>query len=221
MMSDSRIRILPPEKLVPKIAPLPVDHARRWYSPFEVSGGHPALSVFVTQSAYVRVCVHAASEPEYEVGGILVGQWYADADSDAQFIVVERALPARYTRQGSVYLTFTQESLVDLHAKIEEHFPSKRIVGWYHTHPHMGVFLSYYDTWLHHHFFPEVWQVALVVDPHSATGGFFIRQADDELDPSQYSGFYELNGHVGRSVVHWRNLQPIANASEEEMDANE
>jgi len=60
-----------------------------------------------------------------------------------------------------------------------------------------------------------------VVEPHSATGGFFIRQADDELDPSQYSGFYELNGNVGRSVVHWCNLQPIANASEEEMDANE
>ena len=82
----------------------------------------------------------------------------------------------RYTRQGSVYLTFTQESLVDIHDQIDANYKGQKIVGWYHTHPNMGVFLSHYDTWLHNNFFPEPWQVALVVEPISAIGGFFIRQ---------------------------------------------
>jgi proteasome lid subunit RPN8/RPN11 len=103
---------------------------------------------------------------------------------------------------------------VDLHAEMDEHYPDKQIVGWYHTHPGMGVFLSPYDTWLHHHFFPEPWQVALVIDPHSATGGFFIRQADGALDPGRCYGFYELDG-PGQSNVHWNNLQKELEATEQ------
>ena len=71
----------------------------------------------------------------------------------------------------------------------------------------VNIFLSPYDTWLHHHFFPEPWHVALVIEPHSATGGFFIRQADGALDPGRYFGFYELDVNSAESFVSWNNLQ--------------
>jgi hypothetical protein len=70
----------------------------------------------------------------------------------------------------------------------------------------MGVFLSHYDTWLHSNFFPEPWQVALVVEPVSSTAGFFVRQKNGILDPTRYFGFYELDGNYGRSMVNWTNL---------------
>lgn len=116
----------------------------------------------------------------------------------------------RLTRQGSAYLTFTQETQVALHQTLEERFPKKELVGWYHTHPRMGVFLSEYDTWLHRNFFPELFQVALVIEPYSSSGGFFIRQPDGSLDPRRYYGFYELHNRKRRSVVHWRNIFPEA-----------
>jgi hypothetical protein len=78
----------------------------------------------------------------------------------------------------------------------------------------MGVFLSHYDTWLHDHFFPEPWQVALVMEPYSCLGGFFIRQKDGMLDPSRYFGFYELNGRLGHSTIRWQNLSCSGNESE-------
>jgi hypothetical protein len=121
--------------------------------------------------------------------------------------VVTASLPARFTQHGSVFLTFTRDSLVDIHATIDEEYPEDAIIGWYHTHPRMGVFLSQYDTWLHNHFFPELWQVALVIEPHSEVGGFFIRQAGGVLDPGRYYGFYELDGKTGPSIVRWNNLQ--------------
>jgi proteasome lid subunit RPN8/RPN11 len=196
------------------MATMPLSNARRWIAPAEGSGFQPHIPVFVIQSAYCRLMEHAASDLEYEVGGILVGNWSIDSEIRQQFILVEIALPARFTRQGSIYLTFTQDSLVDLHAEMDEHYPGKQIVGWYHTHPGMGVFLSPYDTWLHDHFFPEPWQVALVIEPHSATGGFFIRQADGALDPERYFGFYELDGNSGQSIVQWNNLQQESEAVE-------
>lgn len=162
----------------------------------------------MTQPAYSRICVHSVSDMKNEVGGILVGQWCLDENGE-QFVVVEHALPARHTRQGSVYLTFTQDSLVDIHEQIDTNYKGQMIVGWYHTHPSMGVFLSHYDTWLHSNFFPEPWQVALVVEPVSATAGFFVRQRQGVLDPNRYFGFYELDGNYGRSMVYWTNLRQL------------
>lgn len=40
-----------------------------------------------------------------------------------------------------------------------------RIVGWWHSHPGFGCFLSRIDVHTQEFFFPESYQVALVVDP--------------------------------------------------------
>jgi proteasome lid subunit RPN8/RPN11 len=206
MVPNAAIRIQSSDMTQPLATPLPINRASRWSSPYESNGLQPAVSVFMTQPAYSRICVHSVSDMKNEVGGILVGQWCTD-EGGAQFVVVEHALPARHTKQGSIYLTFTQDSLVDIHDQIDANYKGSKIVGWYHTHPSMGVFLSHYDTWLHRNFFPEPWQVALVVEPVSAAGGFFVRQKQGSLDPTRYFGFYELDGSYGRSMVYWTNLR--------------
>ena len=215
MASISHIRVLASDMTQPITTALPTKRANRWNSPYDENDLHPLVSVFMTQQAYSRICVHSVSDMKNEVGGILIGQWCTDENQE-QFIVIEHALPARYTRQGSVYLTFTQQSLVDIHDQIDANYKNEKIVGWYHTHPNMGVFLSHYDTWLHSNFFPEPWQVALVVEPVSSTAGFFVRQKSGILDPSRYFGFYELDGNYGRSMGYWKNLNQF---EEEKGDA--
>lgn len=137
-----------------------------------------------------------------------MGRWRKDRRTGRQFIVIEASLPAEHTRHGSAFLTFTQDTQVELRKKMELRFPDKELVGWYHTHPRMGVFMSAYDTWLHSHFFPLDYQVALVIEPYSMHGGFFIRQEDGRLDPRLYFGFHELHNRRKRSVVHWQNMLP-------------
>jgi len=214
MDTRPRIHLAPPEDSQPQPVPAPMDSALRWDSPFDNGETQPVVRVFFAQSAYARVYIHAASDLDNEVGGILVGRWCVDPLTASRYVAVENVLRARYTRQSSVHLTFTQDSLVNFHDLIEQRFTGKQIVGWYHTHPRMGVFLSQYDTWLHNHFFTEAWQVALVVEPLSCLGGFFIRQKDGLLDPSRYFGFYEMNGRLGHSSIRWHNLSPSGNESE-------
>ena len=207
------IRIAPPDILQPRVTNMPLESAVRWVSPHDGNGMQPTVSVFLNRAAYIRVSVHSCSSDTVEVGGVLVGEWCVDEETGDQFVLVKHALPARHTHQGSVYLTFTQDSLVDLHDQIEKRFEDERIVGWYHTHPRMGIFLSHYDTWLHKNFFPEPWQVALVVEPYSSLGGFFIRQPDGDLDSARYFGFYETDGSDGSSIARWQNLWKIENGS--------
>jgi proteasome lid subunit RPN8/RPN11 len=58
-------------------------------------------------------------------------------------------------------------------------------VGWYHSHTRSGIFLSKDDLDIHSRYFPERWQVALVVRPEHgapARAGFFFRDAAGILD---------------------------------------
>jgi len=62
-----------------------------------------------------------------------------------------------------------------------------RIVGWWHSHPSFGVFLSATDIATQDFFFPESYQVALVVDPIAEVNAFF------SLDKNANKGYKEVS----------------------------
>lgn len=210
-MSECRIKLSrdPQEEL--EILPMPVTEALRWVSPDE-DGVIDHVAIFLAQHAYLRCAGHAAADLEREVGGVLVGRVYRGEPEGGMYIVVEDTIQAQHTRFGPTHLTFTHDSLVAFNNVLEDEFPGRRIVGWYHTHPGMDVFLSSYDTWLHAHFFGEPWQVALVIEPREGRGGFFCWQAEARLDPRRYVGFYELADVSYESVVDWVNLGMVEDA---------
>jgi len=206
-MTLNQIQLAPAQTLVPQYGHVPYQQARRWYSPHEGDLPKQHLEVFLTQGAYIRACAHAGSDLDNEVGGWLIGKWRVDKKLNQEFIVIEKILPASYTKQGRAYLTFTHDSQVAMLGVLEKRYPGKTILGWYHTHPRMGIFMSHYDTWLHQNFFQGAWQVALVIEPHTAAGGFFIPNERGQLDALEYFGFHELTNRTSRSVVHWDNLR--------------
>jgi proteasome lid subunit RPN8/RPN11 len=185
---------------------MPHHRAYRWLADGE-NGRSGGMQVFVTQPVFRAINAHANSDLDNEVGGWLAGRWCRDVETKAEFVVVEALLPAQQVRSGSTFLTFTHDSQVAMLAALEERYAKKGIVGWYHTHPRMGLFLSGYDVWLHEHFFPYPWQVALVLDPHSHSGGFFVRDGKNTLDSRRYFGFHELLNRKGETIVDWRNLK--------------
>ncbi|MCD6356848.1 MAG: Mov34/MPN/PAD-1 family protein [Anaerolineaceae bacterium] len=203
-----RVRLSQNDQREPMITRIPYHRAIRWQpKDKEMSQQQSPLPVFLTQPAYVRMCAHAGSDLDNEVGGWMAGKHCRDSLQGTPFIVIDTILPAIYTEQGAAHLTFTGDTQIALLNHLEEHFPEKVFLGWYHTHPRMGVFFSQWDVWLHQNFFPESWQVALVIEPHRSIGGFFIRQLDGTLDQRRYYGFYELTNNRQRSVVFWKNLQ--------------
>jgi hypothetical protein len=82
----------------------------------------------------------------------------------------------------------------------------------------MSLFLSNYDLFIHNHFFPHPWQVALVIEPHTNVGGFFIRDKEGNLDNRNYYGFHELSCEGKASVVQWTNLKEEFTGKQEEME---
>ncbi|MFX1356779.1 MAG: Mov34/MPN/PAD-1 family protein [Promethearchaeota archaeon] len=57
--------------------------------------------------------------------------------------------------------------------KKNKNMKNLRVVGWWHSHPDLGCFLSFTDLHTQKVFFPESYQVALVIDPVKVDYEFF------------------------------------------------
>lgn len=111
---------------------------------------------------------HVFAYPGSEVGGILVGRKLNGGDQ-----IITGAIPAESTEGNLVSLTFTHASWEQIHNEISKSFPDEEIVGWYHSHPGHGIFLSNHDAFIHHNFFSDPACIALVVDPLNGEEGMF------------------------------------------------
>jgi proteasome lid subunit RPN8/RPN11 len=129
------------------------------------SNAQPAL---VMDSEVVRqIRQHARSSNKTEVCGVLIGQ-----DRD-QRIDVAACIEGQNAEEAGAHVTFTQDTWEHIYAVKDQKYPEERIVGWYHSHPGFGVFLSDHDTFIHKNFFSSPGQVAWVFDPHSDEEGCF------------------------------------------------
>lgn len=131
----------------------------------KTASGQPIL---VIDSDVVRqIRQHARSSNTTEVCGVLIGQ-----DRD-QRIEVSACIQGQNADEAGAHVTFTQATWEHIYAVKDKKYPDERIVGWYHSHPGFGIFLSEHDTFIHKNFFSSPGQVAWVFDPHSDEEGCF------------------------------------------------
>jgi proteasome lid subunit RPN8/RPN11 len=110
---------------------------------------------------------HARSSIKTEVCGVLVGR------ENSGGMEVEACISGLNAEQAGAHVTFTQDTWAHIYKIKDQQYPDQRIVGWYHSHPGFGIFLSDHDTFIHRNFFSSPKQVAWVCDPHSEEEGCF------------------------------------------------
>ncbi len=159
--------------------------------PRESSGyGGRDVVVMVAESVLEEVRRHGQQDTSREQGGILVGT--VASSQDKVYVNVEAVIAAPQTRAKRTSITFTHDSWAHINQVKDSDYPDQDIVGWYHTHPGFGIFLSDYDTFIHRNFFPAAWQVALVIDPLSDESGFFVWKGNEIIPRKQYNVFSPL-----------------------------
>jgi proteasome lid subunit RPN8/RPN11 len=157
------------------------------------------LCIVVTQAALHQIMTHSLSDTERELGGALLGQAYRHGER--LYVEIKAALPAVSRDHGPVHFTFSADSWTALQRAQAEQYPQLDIVGWFHTHPDLGVFYSSDDVVVHSAAFTLPWHVGLVLDPVRHEGCFF---GWHEGELSALPGFYELLDEVAESVIGWR-----------------
>jgi len=134
-----------------------------------------AVDILANETAFRNAQAHSLSSMDREVAGVLIGP-QPEKQPDGRYLVhIIDTIIAKHTRMHGASVTYTPESWRYVNDKLAERYPDESavIVGWYHTHPGFGIFLSGMDLFIHQNFFTQKWHVAMVLDPQARSSGFF------------------------------------------------
>lgn len=123
--------------------------------------------VVIAAAVLRRIRGLARAEMSAEICGVLIGE------EAGGVTVIEELIEGEGAAKAGTHVTFTQDTWAHIYSVKDRDFPSKRITGWYHSHPGFGIFLSRQDLFIHENFFSAPEQVAWVYDPHSDEEGCF------------------------------------------------
>ncbi|KZL49925.1 hypothetical protein A2T98_10095 [Nodularia spumigena CENA596] len=120
--------------------------------------------VYILETAHTDLVEHLRKDTRVEHGGILFGNAYTD-DEYGVYVEITAAVAAPATMGTGAYLEFTAESWLGIMDYAKAAHPSANIVGWYHSHPNIGVFMSGTDMRTQRAFFYHPWCLSIVCDP--------------------------------------------------------
>lgn len=150
-------------------------HADAWpLRDFPIADGRRENSVRVVfkQSVLNDIHQHGLGTSDVEICGVLIGRGYRD--EHGPFIYIEANIRGQHSDSKAAQVTFTGETWNHIHNVLDRDFPELQILGWYHTHPGFGIFLSGMDLFIHENYFSAEHQLAFVYDPIGGDEGLFV-----------------------------------------------
>lgn len=179
--------------------------------------GHPEkgeVRVILHQGVLRKIEEHAKKTPNVEIGGLLAGEAYLHEGVTYTEVIgyVTNQDSSPGAQSSRTHFHFNGDIWAALNFQKDLQYDELLTVGWFHSHPNHGIFLSQgQDTDVHEKAFYLPWQIAVVYDPVRHQGGIFTWQ-DGRIKPAP--GFYELH-ESGQSepIITWRNMpEPAATA---------
>ena len=129
-------------------------------------------NIYISQKTYKDIHRFTKDKTTNESGGILVGKVIEEFGKSN--IIISGFIEAKHCEATPTTLTFTHETWDQIHSVLDKKYPDQRILGWIHTHPDFGIFLSEYDKFIQNSFFNDENQIAYVVDPIQNIEGFYF-----------------------------------------------
>lgn len=139
--------------------------------------------VYILEDALKNLIEHLKSNLRVEQGGILFGNAYTDPTFGI-YVEVTAAVPAPATIGTGASLEFTPDSWVGIMNHAKATYPESNIIGWYHSHPNISVFMSGTDMRTQRAFFPHPWCLSIVCDPVQNTIGYFLGEKAQKVKPN-------------------------------------
>lgn len=148
--------------------------------------------VCFSPDAYSRMKAHAATTDEVEIMGVLVGD--VKRDTQGPFLYVTAVIEGEDTKNYGAQVTLTHQAWQHIYGIFDKQYSDRKIVGWYHTHPGFGVFLSKMDMFIQENYFNAPFHVAVVIETKRKEEGCFAWVRGSCLPLARY--------WVGNDEVH-------------------
>jgi proteasome lid subunit RPN8/RPN11 len=203
----------------PRSQAMPMDRAILWNPSLpgvKASGGssRAPYPIFFQQEAVIALQEHVKNSPTQAIFGFLVGDLYRDPENGALYSVIDKTLKL----SQAIYGDKTEVVVGRLWDRMQEQLAKAAgtLLGWYHSHPGQGGYLTPHDVETHEKYFTDPWHVAILVaaEAGGVTGKFFRTTQGNEDWHKTPLPFYELlqpesikpDGKK-RSFIVWRNYK--------------
>lgn len=185
-----------------------------------------AMRVHVEKATHDAIWEHSGETLEQEVCGVLIGE--PGHDDQGPHLRITGSIRGEFAEAEGTQVTFTHRTWDYIHEEKDRRYPDAKIVGWYHTHPGVGIFFSGMDRFIQENFFNLPWQVGLVVDPVAKEEGLFSwrtgrlerggglwvgdRVVQEDTASSQNAPAGEMSGHALSSAELEKNFLQVRSA---------
>lgn len=123
------------------------------------------------------------AEQAVEMGGLLIGSVH-DLPSDGSRFVISISDYVRSVEFDGTGVSLRMDPDVWEKARLKAG-EGRFVVGWYHSHPNLGVFFSGTDRRTQRAFFHHPHSVGVVIDPVRKEEKWFLGGNSEELGPQQ------------------------------------
>src|SRR2546423_7861057 len=200
----------------PRSQAMPMERAILWNPPAAPgarTSGRAPYPIFFQQEAVIALQEHLKGSPTQAIFGFLIGDLYRDPETGVLYTIIDKTLKL----SQPIYGDKTEVVVSRLWDRMQEQLAkaSASLLGWYHSHPGQGGFLTPHDVETHQKFFTDPWHVAVLVaaEAGGVTGRFFRANQNDDWHKTPVA-FYELlqpdsikpDGKK-RSFITWRNYK--------------
>lgn len=170
---DIPIEDLPPEAL------LTTASRQRNQLPFQV---------YMMEQVYEHIWNHVKKTTDIESGGVLVGHAFQTPDEQITFVIIVAAIAQHSDNRSVGHFTVGPPEIAVARAEMEKRYPGLVAVGWYHSHPGHGIFLSGQDMTIVRSIYNLPWHIALVVDPKNEREGIFVGPHGEQIGGKSNDG---------------------------------
>jgi proteasome lid subunit RPN8/RPN11 len=120
--------------------------------------------VILPKAVFGEIMHHLKGDCTRERIGMLVGRPYTRPSCKQLLVYVDAALPVDDTYATGTKVSIQKSEWKEVWKDLAL-TPGSQIVGWYHSHPNHGVFLSAVDRKTQSLWFAQEWKIAIVIDP--------------------------------------------------------
>jgi len=133
--------------------------------PAKLDKGYPPKvpAVFLNSAVLSNLQQFSTSDMIHELGGVLIGK--VGKASRRMFVEIKDFIPASKGISRRASFEFTNQAQQEIHEVLQQKYADQRVLGWFHTHPGYGIFLSSADQFIDQNYFNEPYHIAMVIDP--------------------------------------------------------
>ena len=131
-----------------------------------------SIDIIIDYDAYHAIRIYAKSDISRELKGVLVGKW--EQEESGIKVYIKGAVDAQFTKSTKSGVKFSRKTWQYVNGVKERYFAADdKVVGWFSSHPGLGLFLTRPDAFTGDSHAKLPGQVSFVLDPVGEKEGFF------------------------------------------------